>query len=51
MLLEMAAEGEPERIVVGSHDDGITAAELLERSRAPPSTSSRVVQSPSAISA
>jgi len=33
MLLEMAAEGDPERIVLGSHDGGITAAELLERSR------------------
>jgi acyl-CoA synthetase (AMP-forming)/AMP-acid ligase II len=33
MLLEMAAEGDPERIVLGSHDGGITAAELLERSK------------------
>lgn len=33
MLLEMAAEGDPERVVLGSHDGGITAAELLERSR------------------
>ena len=33
MLLEMAAEGDPERIVLGSHDGGISAAELLERSR------------------
>ena len=33
MLLEMAAEGDPERIVLGSHDGGMTAAELLERSR------------------
>ena len=33
MLLEMAAEGDPERIVLGSHDGGITAAELLERAR------------------
>ena len=33
MLLEMAADGDPERIVLGSHDGGITAAELLERSR------------------
>ncbi len=33
MLLEMAAEGSPGRIVLGSHDGGITAAELLERSR------------------
>jgi len=33
MLLEMAAEGDPERIVLGSHDGGITAADLLERAR------------------
>ncbi len=33
MLLEMAAEGDPERTVLGSHDGGISAAELLERSR------------------
>jgi fatty-acyl-CoA synthase len=33
MLLEMAAEGDPERVVLGSHDGGITAADLLERSR------------------
>ncbi len=33
MLLEMAAEGDPERIVLGSHDGGITASDLLERSR------------------
>jgi fatty-acyl-CoA synthase len=33
MLLEMAAEGDPERIVLGSHNGGMTAAELLERSR------------------
>ena len=33
MLLEMVAEGDPERIVLGSHDGGISAAELLERSR------------------
>ena len=33
MLLEMAAEGDPERIVLGSHGGGMTAAELLERSR------------------
>jgi acyl-CoA synthetase (AMP-forming)/AMP-acid ligase II len=33
MLLEMAAEGDPERTVLGSHDAGISAAELLERSR------------------
>ena len=33
MLLEMAAEGDPERIVVGPHDGGLGAAELLERAR------------------
>ena len=33
MLLEMAAEGDPERVVLGSHDGGITAADLLERCR------------------
>ena len=33
MLLEMAAEGDPERVVLGSHDGGITASDLLERSR------------------
>jgi acyl-CoA synthetase (AMP-forming)/AMP-acid ligase II len=33
MLLEMAVEGEPDRIVLGTHDGGVTAAELLERSR------------------
>ena len=33
MLLEMAAEGDPERIVVGPHDGGLSAAELLERAR------------------
>ena len=33
MLLEMAAEGDPERIVLGPHDGGISAAELLERAR------------------
>ena len=33
MLLEMAAEGDPDRVVLGSHDGGITAADLLERSR------------------
>ena len=33
MLLEMAAEGDPERIVLGSHDGGITSADLLERSK------------------
>ena len=33
MLLEMAAEGDPERIVLGSRHGGITAAELLERAK------------------
>jgi acyl-CoA synthetase (AMP-forming)/AMP-acid ligase II len=33
MLLEMVAEGDPGRIVLGSHDGGMTGAELLERSR------------------
>ena len=33
MLLEMAAEGDPERVVLGSRDGGIGAAELLERAR------------------
>ncbi len=33
MLLEMAAEGDPDRIVLGSHDAGLTASDLLERSR------------------
>ena len=33
MLLEMAAEGDPDRIVLGSHDGGISAAELLERAK------------------
>ncbi len=33
MLLEMAAEGDPGRIVLGSHDGGIATAELLERAR------------------
>jgi fatty-acyl-CoA synthase len=33
MLLEMVAEGDPDRIVLGSHDGGTTAAELLERAR------------------
>jgi fatty-acyl-CoA synthase len=33
MLLEMAAEGDPDRIVVGSKSGGLTAADLLERSR------------------
>jgi acyl-CoA synthetase (AMP-forming)/AMP-acid ligase II len=32
-LLEMAAEGAPDRIVVGSRSSGLTAAELLRRSR------------------
>jgi fatty-acyl-CoA synthase len=33
MLLEMAAEGAGDRIVVGSRHDGLTAAELLTRAR------------------
>lgn len=33
MLLEMAAEGDPDRIVLGSHDGGIGAGDLLERAR------------------
>ena len=33
MLLEMAAEGDPDRVVLGSHSDGVTASDLLERSR------------------
>ena len=33
MLLEMAAEGDPDRVVVGSHSGGLTASDLLERSR------------------
>ena len=33
MLLEMAAEGDPDRVVVGPHDGGLTASELLARSR------------------
>ncbi|HKH87428.1 MAG TPA: AMP-binding protein, partial [Acidimicrobiales bacterium] len=33
MLLEMAAEGDPDRIVLGSHDGGISAAELLEQAK------------------
>jgi len=33
MLLEMAAEGDPDRIVLGPRDGGISAAELLERAR------------------
>src|ERR1700722_10736699 len=33
MLLELAAGGDPERTVLGSQDGGMSAAELLERSR------------------
>ena len=33
MLLEMAAEGDPERIVLGATEGRVTASELLERSR------------------
>jgi len=33
LLLEMAAEGAPDRVVVGSKNNGLTAAELLARSR------------------
>ncbi len=33
MLLEMAAEGDPDRIVLGPHDGGLSAAGLLERAR------------------
>lgn len=33
MLLEMAAEGDPERIVLGPHEGGLTASALLEHSR------------------
>ncbi|MBV9662078.1 MAG: hypothetical protein JO337_13060, partial [Acidimicrobiales bacterium] len=33
MLLEMVAEGAGERIVLGRRDSGLTAAELLDRSR------------------
>ncbi len=33
MLLEMAAEGDPDRVVVGSKSGGLTASDLLERSR------------------
>jgi acyl-CoA synthetase (AMP-forming)/AMP-acid ligase II len=33
LLLEMAAEGAPDRVLVGSKQDGLTAAELLARSR------------------
>ena len=33
MLLEMAAEGDPGRVVLGPHDGGISTAELLERAR------------------
>ena len=34
LLLEMVAEGAPDRVVIGSQVDGITAADLLRRSRA-----------------
>ncbi len=33
MLLEMAAEGMPERVAVGSRSDGVTYGELLDRAR------------------
>jgi fatty-acyl-CoA synthase len=33
LLLEMVAEGAPDRVVVGSRDGGLTAADLLRRSR------------------
>lgn len=33
MLLEMAAEGDPARIVLGSHEGGTTASALLEKCR------------------
>ena len=33
MLLEMVAEGGPTRVVLGSANGGITAGELLDRSR------------------
>ncbi len=33
MLLEMAAEGDPERVVLGPRAGGLTASALLERSR------------------
>ncbi|HEY1733504.1 MAG TPA: class I adenylate-forming enzyme family protein, partial [Acidimicrobiales bacterium] len=33
MLLEMAAEGDPDRVVLGSRTGGITASDLLDRSR------------------
>jgi acyl-CoA synthetase (AMP-forming)/AMP-acid ligase II len=33
MLLEMAAEGMPDRTAVGPRDDGVTYGELLDRSR------------------
>ena len=33
MLLEMVAEGDPERVVVGPHEGGLTAATLLEQAR------------------
>ena len=32
-LLEMVAEGDPERVVVGPHEGGLTAATLLEQAR------------------
>ncbi len=34
MLLEMAAEGMPDRVAIGSHDDGLTHAELFARAGA-----------------
>ena len=33
MLLEMVAEGDPDRVVVGSRTEGLRAADLLERAR------------------
>jgi acyl-CoA synthetase (AMP-forming)/AMP-acid ligase II len=33
MLLEMVAEGDPDRVLLGPRDGGITASDLLERSR------------------
>ncbi len=33
MLLEMAAEGDPDRVVLGSHAGGVTASDLLARSQ------------------
>ncbi len=33
MLLEMAAEGDPERVVLGARQGGLTSAELLEKAR------------------